>query len=245
MTATAETVAASADGAAWTELAESAPAITAVVETMPRFGKIAAQFFQGAGDAFAGGVLAGAEGGADFGEVFVLEEAQQERLAVFLAECASASSSNGDIRSQSGSGAVDWISDCMWASRSRSRRFTAARISAMATNRVVLNSQPDRLVWFVMRPAFWARMMKTAWVISSRHPRVADLAQGRGIDKVHPPGNQRFKGGLGIARGVFPEERHVVHRLHSPIDAGFRGNRTGNFQLSISHRPTAPAARPG
>jgi hypothetical protein len=49
----------------------------------------------------------------------------------------------------------------------RQERFAASRVCAMAAKRVVLNSQPARIVWSEILPAFCARMMNTACVISS------------------------------------------------------------------------------
>jgi hypothetical protein len=60
--------------------------------------------------------------------------------------------------------------------------------------------------------------------------RVAHLPQRRGIDKSDAPRNEFRESRFGVACRVFPQQRHVVHRLHSPLNAGFGRNRTGFLQ---------------
>ncbi len=49
-------------------------------------GEDEAKFFEGAGDAFFGGVFGGVEGEGDFGEGFFLEDAEEDGVAVFGGE---------------------------------------------------------------------------------------------------------------------------------------------------------------
>ena len=68
---------------AWLMLALMAPTLVllAVEEHAPAAERVA-EFFQGAGDAFAGGVLWGAEGSADTSVVLALPKTEEERGAV-------------------------------------------------------------------------------------------------------------------------------------------------------------------
>jgi hypothetical protein len=59
---------------------------------------------------------------------------------------------------------------------------------------------------------------------------VADVTQRRGINQVNMPRHQRGKRLFAIAQRIFPQQCHVIHRQHLPINVRRTRKATDNFQ---------------
>ena len=91
--------------------------------------------------------------------------------------------------------------------------------------------------------AFFARMMKTACVISSAACGMTDAAQRDGIDEIHVPFDERGERFFGIVTGVFRQQSDIIRFGHLPINVRRRWKREQQNSGNTEH-PTSNAQHP-
>ena len=196
------------------------------------FREIMAQFSNGIVHAFAGGVFAGVQGGADFGIAFLLEEAEGDSVAVLFPETAEGIIQHGqDLAPDFGVG---------FRGEGLHKGLLFAAGAAVFGAQEIGGGEPGGLI----EPAgedggraqlagFFGQDDEDGLGDFLGGVGVAGFAEGGGVDEVDVTGNERDKGRLGIPGDVLREQIHVRDIVHLLINVLWRGNRPTYFWVGI------------